>query len=233
MSPKEEVTQLFDNHQKGRLSSEEMQAFEDRMENDSVFAKSYQDHIQNVRIIKSIGIRDEMTEIMEKATLSTRSFKTRSLIPIGIAAALALTLLFLPRKSVDNHSLFEEYFTPYPNAITDRNSTGSFHDAMEYYTNQLYNASIKEFESLASNDTTRFYKGVSHLAIEEPQKALAEFRNISSNSMFQESVVWYKTLSFLLLNQTDSLHVNLKKIKIGSTHHKKSLEVIKELKSQK
>lgn len=233
MSLSENITELFDRYLADSLSVEEKILFEDRMEKDEAFARSYEDHIQNIRIIKSLGIRDEMKEIMDQKPFLTKAFKTRYLIPIGIAAALALALLFLPNQMVDNNALFNQYFSPYPNAITGRSTIGAFHEAMEFYTNQQYSASIENFKNLNSNDTTRFYKGISYLAIEEPEKALTEFRNISPMSMFKESVVWYKALSFLLLNETDSIHLNLKSIKIGSTHYTKAQEIISELKSPK
>ncbi|OEK06902.1 hypothetical protein [Roseivirga misakiensis] len=230
MSQKDQHIDLFDKYQTNQLSENERIAFDERIQNDAEFSQAFEQYIAEVNVIKAISAGEEMQSIMNSdSKISLKPTIRRWLIPVSVAAAIALFLIFTQISQRNHNSLFNEYFTPYPDAVTSRNVGNGLSNALHFYSQQEYAKALEGFEALAESDTVEFYEGICLLALKRPEEALDKLNTIGINSIFRNQSQWFKGLSFLLLEESDSTIKSFEKIKALSKYKKQSLELIKRL----
>lgn len=229
MSEKTDNAELFDDYLQGKLATEDRSAFEKRLADDRDFMLQFEQHKEEVSLVKMLGIREEINSLLQNVDAQKKGpgkLKLRYLIPLAIAATISLFLIFRPAGKVDNQKLFEQYFEPYPDAITGRNNEAKIEKAMLLYASGQYAKAIVSFQELAPSDTTLFYSSICYLALEKSQEAIDGFNKIEVSSIFYDQSFWYKGLSFLLLEQPDSVLASFKNIKAESKYKNLSEEIV-------
>lgn len=216
MSTRDEHMDIYDAYQMGTLSEAEKQAFEKKLAEDEALKQDFERYKQEVALIGSLGIREEMKELMESKVEKKRNLKL--FIPLGVAAALAIILLVLPKKALDNESLFRQHFDAYPNAVSIRDTPGDMSTAMNYYDRGEYAEALVVFERQPDTDAVFFYKSICQLALNSPMEALENLSSIDDQSGFYNASVWYKALGFLLLDMPDSTRFYLEHSDLEKRH---------------
>jgi len=222
----DENIERFDAYHSGRLSPAEREAFEGQLADDETFKADFEAYISEVAVIKSLGIREEMGEVMSEARNSGKG-RLMYFIPLGVAAVLTIVLLALPKKAANPEELFQQYFEPYPNAISGREVIGDIDKALNLYVVKEYEKAIAIFGQLAPTDTVNFYKSMSHLARGETKPALIGFRQITNESLFYEPTQWYSALGFLLAGESDSTRVYLTRITSKDVNYEAAQAILK------
>ena len=158
-----------------------------------------------------------------------------------ILLSMMAILLFQLRENKDSGELFAEYFSPYPNIITIRNSTQTeqnktFVAALNSYNNGDYRRASQLFEELNKievlSDTVLFYYGNSSLASGDVNQAIVLFEQLLSdtNSRFVIQAEWYIALAYLSSDKTAQCLQHLKKVIDEDTYHKtKARELYKKI----
>lgn len=203
MTIREQNIDRFDAYMAGRLSLDDKTAFERELKNNKTLNADFEAFKEEVNLTKTLGIRDEMSEIMERKATQKGFRPGRWFFPMAIAAAVLLLVLFIPAKP-DHKVLFEENFKPFPNAISGRDFEGDFNRALNFYDRQKYKEAVRLFTKMPMSDTVAFYKSMSHLALDQPRLAIQGLRLVDGDGLFSDAVDWYLGLSYLLLNQSDS-----------------------------
>jgi len=144
-----------------------------------------------------------------------------------ISIVIVLLLLFKPTNN--NKDLFAEYFSPYPNILTERNITKEYDNkllivALDHYDKGEFNKANQIFEELVKqevvSDTVLFYYGNTSLATGDTDQAIKSFEQLllDTNSRILLQAEWYLALAYLSENKVDQCMLYLKKIIQKETH---------------
>ncbi|KYG79641.1 tetratricopeptide repeat protein [Roseivirga echinicomitans] len=204
MSIVDKYIEFFDAYDRNELSQKEVQAFKERIINDEKFRVAYEEYSKQVNLLKALGARDQMRSIMDKEE-KRKVLKLKIFIPLGIAASFLLLMFIFTERKIDNQQLFETYFEPFPNLISSREKVSLLDGGLRAYSNSDYENALKIFRTLSNaSDTLYFYQGMSHVSLKRAEEAIDSFDHIGPESYFYLPSVWYKGLSYLLINETDS-----------------------------
>lgn len=227
MTIREQNIERFDAYVKGKLIGDDKALFEQELLEKEDLNADFKAYKAEVMLIKTLGIRDEMGQVMTSKSVTKKTGQRRWLIPLGVAAALVLVVLFIRREQADSNAMFEEYFRPYPNAVTSRADKSDIGKALSAYEEGEYNQAISLLTGMKQSDTVVYYSAVSHLALKNAKVALQEFNSIETESLFSEPSIWYKGLSFLLMEEKDSVSFYLKQIDVDNPNYKSAQEILK------
>lgn len=225
MTTREQNIERFDAYLSGRLAEDQKVAFELELEQNEVLKRDFEAYEAEVTLIKTLGIRDEMAEVMDRQASKKESSVRRWLIPVAVAAAVVLLVLFIPGKP-DHKTLFNESFRPFPNAVSGRDFEGSLTEALNFYDRQKYEEAIDRFEKIPGSDTVTFYKGISHLALNQPRLAIESLSAVDDEGIFTGAIIWYLGLSHLLLDQPDSSAYYIRQVKDARQYAGKAAEIL-------
>lgn len=232
MSAMDKHIDLFDAYERDLLSGPDREAFHERLTTDEKFKTAFEQYQHELKVIRAVSAGEEMRALMEAGEpKKEQPALMRYLIPMGVAAALALLFfVFAPDKQPSSPELFDEYFEAFPNLISARDNTDNLSEALRAYSQADFEAAIKSLQKITpKSDTVIFYRSISHLAMSESKEALQGLNRISAESPFYESALWYQGLAHLLLNQPDSVNYYLNKAGLNSTYGKNAQEIIKAL----
>lgn len=149
------------------------------------------------------------------------------------------------RKAVEVNSkpLFATYFKP---DAAPEGKEGPLQDAFTAYKNKQYQKTIEELDNMDLGPATRgeeeeqerlkfytaYYKGLSYLAIDSVQKAIAELKKAeSSDSYLQGKASWYLALAYLKAGQKDKALALLQQVE-GNTGIKPYQQKVQQLLDQ-
>ena len=214
MKESNDFDDLFDRAYRNELSQKELGLFESKLREDESFRNDYGEHIEKIRLVKTMGIKAEMRHLMESQK-NPKSNRAKYLLPIGIAATISIFFIFWP-QSTNNQDLFEQNFKPFPDVLTGRADQVTIN--LSSYNNADYLLAISSLQKLSQSDTTAFYTGVSHLALRQAKPSISEFRKIYDQSAFFSASQWYLALGHLLDNDIDSAKYYLKLVPLNSTY---------------
>lgn len=229
MIDRTEKIDRFDAYVNGELTQEEQLILEDEMQVNEQLKEEYELYKSSIDIIELNSIRDEVGKVMTKKGKR----KVNWVIPVSIAASLLIvTLFFIGNRQPDTKQFFLRYYEPYPNVITStRSSTLPQSKAWSAYTDEEFGKALNYFEnSTPQQDTLMFYSGLCYLSLAQPNQALEKFNSIDTESIFQQQVLWYKGMAFLLMDSTDSANTLLTRIKPGEFQYNSASEIISQLK---
>lgn len=163
------------------------------------------------------------------------------------AASLALliglgSLLYVcnGNSTYSNKKIFSNYYKPY-NVVVNTRSSGEKLDellvtAVNSYESKDYRTALTLFKQIlhrdSSNITSNFYSGISHIEINEYDKANKNFTRVikHKNNLFIEQSEWYLGFCYLMTNEKDKALEQFQEIAKGNSFYKtKALEIINRL----
>ena len=231
----------------GGLTQKERAELESRLEQDSDFAQTFQ-HIQAsyhlLRLDRQNAYRDTLKALAsgQKSNPTPKSVSPFSLSWYHIAAAILILLVplwLLLNQNSDPESLFDQYFTPYPDVFSLRNGDSSLDSLLQMglhaYNLQEYKAATETFMALYEIGETQeavvFYLAMSHLGQKEGKAAIPLLQSILPESAFSEAAEWYLALALLLEQQIPEAKQQLGNIskKIQHSYQKQAKEIRKDL----
>jgi tetratricopeptide (TPR) repeat protein len=170
------------------------------------------------------SIKDDIKIKSNSGILKTNLRFYISAAAVILIACTAALIMF--RKS-DSEKLFDEYFKPYPNTVPMVRGEDNDFDlkaAMILYNSGNYEQAISEFDKIIAsenkNETALFYKGVSFLSIDNPEKAEISFRRvITFRGKLKDQAEWYLALSFLLNDEINKARELLTKITAENNYY--------------
>ncbi len=239
--------EYFKRYVRNQLSGEERQVFEERLETDKAFARqvhSFALLYESILVAGEAELDEQLRQLGRQllqreqerpeqpvTQLSgKRSPKfPRYLLAIAaavLALAVLLPLLLLNRAPAGPEELYAEHFSlpPLPEARGDDAAPVTIAPWREAYLAGEYGKAIAELNKLLADENYRYrseahlYLGLSHLALEEPQAALAAFEQVSPDSFYIEEAGWYRALTHLKLKETEKARELLAEIAAKGNH---------------
>lgn len=207
MSLSENDIELIEKHLEGILTKEEEEAFEQKEAISSSFAEEVslqKAMIAAIKLDERKALREELKTEVKKIVLPSPSNKYR-LKYYSIAATISLLIaaayIFVP----SNDSLFDAYYSPFPESPITRSESGNTSDydvAMQQYSIGNYQKATDIF--LQVNDSTiqheiALYLSNCYLNINAPEKAILLLQTIitSENSQINTHAQWFLALAYL------------------------------------
>lgn len=228
MNKNSETYQLIDDYLLGRLTEEESTRIEERIASDEEFAEKVQMHqavIDGLTEHASEELKSELNSNRVKRAYSGKSVAS-GLKCLGYAAVLLVLIgvagYFYLTRSTLSEKLYEEYFTIYPDRITEgtrgdqsfftrlsEEDQAAIKKSLEAYENQDYLSVIDRLERnqelLNEYPALKFYLALSHSQSGNPEKAIGYFKGLKNTpeDFYSEVLPWYLALSYLQSNQPE------------------------------
>lgn len=198
----------------GRMEPAERIAFEGRLERDPDLREELELQRENIHAIELGGFMRSVKEIVseqKESKLPERSWYRW----IGYAASIAIIVavaVWWSLRPPMHERLFAEHFRPDPGLPVEMGVTDdpAFSDAMVYYKEGAYEEAIARWKPLLDaspgNDTLLFYSGISALAMERPEMAIASLRSVTKNtaSVFHDRAQWNLFLAHVRIGDIDA-----------------------------
>lgn len=255
MSTEEQQFELFEQFLEGTLSSEEQNAFEQRLSVDSEFSEAFalyrdmstflehdisEEKTKFSANLKNIGddyfkeLAGEDTDLIEPVTTQeTKVIKMRPMY-YSIAAAVALLIGFFIYQN-SGSALPGDFTYSDRISLTER---GAADDALAKaetaFNNKNFVAAIEHFSTVLENDSNnvelQFYKALSHDAILQFDEADALFsRLIAGNSTYKYKATFYQGISQWKRENSMQAKTLLTSIPENSDLYKKAQKALKNI----
>jgi len=225
---------------KQSLTKEEALLFASRKE-DSEFIKKLENEI--ITIKNRSLLKERLKTISNQNTVNKKKQKSKYLF-IGIAASITLFIVLnIFNQSPNNHTLYDTFYTTYPNIYikkgVENSSLSVFEKAMSYYDSKDYIAAKKVFEDISTkralNENESFYHAMTLMELNKHESAEKELRSINDiASPFYTEAKWYLALNLIKRNKKDEAIKTLESIlksKLSGTKRKNNTtELLKKIK---
>ena len=214
MRDDEEDIELIEAYLRGSLDEQALAAFQKRRQDDADFDREVIDYSQIINGIRTTQERDFMSKLRHwEGEIENR--KETKVVPLrtifSIAASVVLVSLvgvYLFRNGQRDHEqLFQEYFQPYENVISERSGKNdNLQRGMELYDQKKYDEAIVELKLAAiedpDNSSVRCYLGIAYLAAGRAQEAKTMFESIvhGDRSLIKEVAEWNLAMTYLKLD---------------------------------
>jgi tetratricopeptide (TPR) repeat protein len=170
---------------------------------------------------------------------NNHSSKTKYFYWVIAATTLIFSLLFswFIFSKPTPEKLFSEHFQTYQSISTFGGEEQPMDKAMDFYNSGRYAEAINAMEAALVNDAYNlsqyhFYLGVSYLANNNPDKAIANFRKtLSADNDFVQQSKWYLALAFLKKGDKEETKKLLQEISSMNAAYKQkeAAEILKDL----
>lgn len=226
MKDDEKDIDLIESYLRGTLDEQALAAFQKRRQDDSEFDREVIDYSQIINQIRTTREKDFMNKLKrwDGEIENRQEVKVIALRRIFLVAAsvllLALAGVYVFRNNQHDHEqLFQEYFQPYENVITERSGKNdSQQKGMELYDQKKYDEAIVQLKLAVTEDSDnpslQCYLGIAYLAAGNAQEAKTTFENIvdDDHSLFKEVAEWNLAMTYLKLDDEGSLRKTLEGI---------------------
>ena len=220
------MEELMDQYVLGQLQGKALADFEAQLKKDPELNKKVRLHqeAQNLlETIEEVRLKKKLKNFGQQTTPSTQLSEKPSLFATwrwwaGAAAAVALLgVAFWWFSSTPSHTpqdLFAQYYSFQTLSATTRNATAQKTDtlalALQRYNNKAFDSAIPILQQFSSHSKARLALGIAYLERQEPQQTLSTLEPliIQNDPLFLEQALWYSSLAYLQLNQTEeALHL--------------------------
>ncbi|MEL6673280.1 MAG: hypothetical protein AAFR61_13845 [Bacteroidota bacterium] len=234
MAEHKQLHEWADAYLNGRLSPEEMVAFEkERAINPALEEEIAQ--LQWDRQLIAAGVREDMRALAGEALAAdsgkVRWFSKPSQLYLGAVAAVLLLLLavylFRPAPPQNSQELYASHFD-LPAAPAFRSQAQSIHPIWEtalaaYRSGNMEKAaaewiSIQRDPSFTKIMEARFYAGIALMELKRPLQAMAQFEAIDPAHSLSQDRDWYLALALLQARQLSDADRQLEKIAADDLH---------------
>ncbi len=228
--------ELIEKHLSGKLSSEEMALFKDKLSDDQSFKEAYEEHIEAIAALKTYQFKEELSSFRQEFEKDNTGLSKTWKYSMGIAATIILivsSVFLLQDEDYTEQALFDRYFEPYQNLDLVRGEEDPLSEALIYYSEEKYEKAIVIFQDLIhqsnQKDKIRLYLGVSFLGLKDYQRAVETLENVKEQSIYSEQVHWFLALSYLALDDRESATDYLMRISSYEYNYQQAKEILKML----
>ena len=202
MKTLKELQEYIDRYRLGEVSELD---FRKRLSTDSALRQEFELHHKDIQVIRAGAKAHLKSKAIE--ALKKQEKRSQSIIPIHRSLRIAASLVFLiaavflfrhNNQSTSNTELFATYFE-LPSPAGERNGSPngeSWNESMNAYSNEEFEKTIELLSPLMSENDFNFpdrgnlYLGLSHLMLNENQKAIIYFESISLESSYHQEAEW-------------------------------------------
>jgi tetratricopeptide (TPR) repeat protein len=226
MKDDEEDIELIEAYLGGRLNGQALAAFQKRRQDDPEFDREVTDYTQIINQIRTSHETDFLNKLKRWDT-EIENRQQVKVIPLRTIYSIAASVLLLALAGVyvfwnsqaDHEELFQEYFQPYENVISERSGKNDHRQkGMELYDQKKYDEAIIQLKLAAiedsDNPSLKCYIGIAYLAGGHAQEAKTNFEAMAldDQSLFNEVAEWNLALTYLKLDNEALLKKTLAEI---------------------
>ncbi|HEX6222868.1 MAG TPA: tetratricopeptide repeat protein [Chryseolinea sp.] len=225
MKDEEKDIELIEAYLKGQLTGSALQDFELRRTSDPSFASDVDDYLLIMKEVDAAGQISFINKVKGwEDEIASKEKKTK-VIPLRRLLAVAATLLliataggyiFFKSLPAGNADLFDQYFEPYEDVISQRSAdVGPFQKGMNFYNEGKYAEAIKHLEVALEEDqadlSIRCYLGICYLATNQTLKGKDIFESLANSDpgLYREIAEWNLALAYLNLDEIPDLERQL------------------------
>ena len=238
--------QLIERYLQGTLPPEEQARVEERLRRDEDFREEVQLTKVAIRGVEEHGLKDMFQTLhrkhFEEPAPPSRTGKHLPLSKYGILGVAASVIIIITAGIFFwKHSpkdAYAHYFDPYQNVLTFRldEHVQRMTNAMHHYDQHEYAQAVVLFGKIAQEASAPaadraaalFYQGVSYLAVNEFDQALASFQR-STDPKFSQQIAWYMALCYLYKDDFPTAIRQLKKIRPDDFKYDDAQRLLREL----
>jgi tetratricopeptide (TPR) repeat protein len=201
-------------------------------------------HISNTKRFRQTlhRIGNKIHKRFEQERTQTHPFRKRIMILSAAAALIVAVLSVRPLfiKTLTPDTLFDMYFTPYPNTVPltrDATEASDLKIAMSVYERENYSEAFNSLENLLQIEpdyiTARFYAGISGLCVNNSERALIHLKRVmqSEDVRFSDPAHWYRALALLKAGRIIEARSDFEKIsQQNSDFSAQSLRILEHMK---
>ncbi|MBV4356034.1 tetratricopeptide repeat protein [Pinibacter aurantiacus] len=219
--------EYIEDYFKGTPTPDEKKSFDERIQNDTSFAEEVAFYVSGQQAAADMA-NDERRERFRQLNFNQRAAQPAKVISLRRAIIYAAACVFLVAvvmswlffKPVSTEKLANQYID---SQLTTFSVNMGAHDNMQEGLEQ-YNAgkleeSLKTFESIYKNDNTKDlaerYAGISALRLQQYDKAISYFEDLSTKSLYSNPGKFYLALTLMKRNQAqdkERAHILLKEV---------------------
>ncbi len=226
---------LIEKYLDGNLSSSEEDSFQKKYESSSDFreeADLQKSLVGQIKKLRESDLKRDMGAHLSKlrAQESKESHRTGKTWLYAAASVLILiSSFFIWNLNQQPSRDYIDYFQPYPDVITVRNTEDSLSQTFSNYSSGEFEEAIAKFSIMPPSDTINFYIAQCHISIAQYDSAIAYLETIPDHSIFLEQKRWYLGLCYLLTNDLENAELLLNEIKQGEFKYNAKQELIESL----
>ncbi len=197
-----------------------------------------------------LDFRAQLTDLREETRRSDTGRRVfRFSRPWHYAASAALALLVaiglatVLGRPLSNNDLFSKYMKPYELVLTNRSVDNEvtqlwMNKAQEHFLKGDFESAIDCFDEVLEINANKmeadFYKGVSHMEIEQHQQASESFTRViqHDDNLYIQKAEWFLAGCLLAMDETDHARRKLASIASTSSHYYKddAAKILKRMK---
>lgn len=216
MKDEEADIELIEAYLRGDLKGQALAAFQKRRQDDHEFDREVADYTQIINQIRTSNEKDFLNKVKGWENEIDHQEKVK-VIPLRTIFSIAASVLVLAIAGVfvfwnsqaDHEELFQEYFQPYENVISERSGENDHQQqGMELYDQKKYDEAIIQLRLAAAEDSDdpllQCYLGIAYLATGNAQQAKTIFESMiqihDGQSLFKEVAEWNLAMTYLKLD---------------------------------
>lgn len=219
---------LIEKKLRNELTDNELEEFNRLLKKDRSFAEAYKIESDIHQYINQTMNNQETKAYLKKlhveleakgALEENKSLPSiKKYFPYAAAALMAGALFFLYFLSGTTNSPQELFAMNYikPAFTETQRSTTSFQQLKTAYENKDYSTVTQLLENdNEAKPKLKLYLGISHLELEQPDKAIAVFKSLQSSSTIKDQATWYLALCHLKQKEVFKTKTELQKLVDG------------------
>lgn len=247
MTDNSQYIEQFNAYLDHKLSEEEHQSFEQKLNTDQEFRAAFEAHKEIRAGLEHHGLQRSMNkwhgemknEESTKSAGQKRPLGKYVLIAIGVMALILVLIFLVDKKPTSPAEIYASYYYPDPGLPVTMGSDiqNSFQAGMQQYKQGNYIAALESWQNIPSDlaDTeVYYYIGSALLAQDQAEESIEYFNRIDANAPYFEEANWYQLLIALKngnWREADQLHGILSGI--PPTMHLDELKEIGDLVAEK
>lgn len=234
MELKEELIEKVERYLSGELTRKEVKEENDKTLSDEELDEVIDLYNTSENLIELAGLREDLKSIHKEYIAETQGKKTTWIWWTAAVAAVLTFLLIFTGVLQDKSPEFNDFFTPYPDLISMRGGEYGLKEAMKYYSQQDYQAALKEFSNInpdSINQEVLFYQSIAALAVDQYQLAVTNLEKLSAldSNIYWQQTKWYLGLAYWQTGEIEKAKEIFAKIESGESQYDAARELLKEL----
>lgn len=228
------MNQRIEQYLAGKLSPEELAAFENELAMNEDLKKSLTLEIATRTGAFAAGIKDQKEQLharfyeLKSEEAKIVPARRRMLYAGAIAAAIVLLVsffVFVPRTPSSGPELFAaNYERPLASVMRGEDGFEAYKAAQIAYAEGDFAKAATQYETALQNalfpakDEARFYLAIAQMELDQNEAAANNFQQLSDSPDYSQMGAWYDALLSLKLAQIDEAKVKLNAIAQSQGH---------------
>ncbi len=211
MKRSEELFEKIERYLEGRLSKDELNAFEREISTDEGLKKEIELHRNlhtGLQDQDTVKFRKKLNELSSKSKKKT-GFRLPNWLKVAAVLIFAAVGIWVTRDTEGSNELYDKYYMQYPaeDVLRGEGTENEKTKILQTYTNGNFKEVISKLEALSSKTpgdlSLKMYLGNCYLNTNQTEEAIAVFESLLGNTKYGEDALWYLALAHLKAQNRD------------------------------